>query len=531
MGSCCSKAEEPQTQQGKAETKTTTTTTRAAPAFVDKSLAFFDAPADPKELESIRNQFRGTIYYDALDSSSLEQEEQEEEPSFRYAPAQVANPHPRATVVFDHGETLLKHAGPDSQAQAAAATAGITTKEQLMKTKAVMQGLQEPTISVSLEGYPGDLTPSELEACLDFRKRLKEKDPAYRDMVLALSPTEEEPYAICRFMRSRKFDVDAVFAMLDEKGSIDKWKKNAGCYDSVETAIGQSSAVFNTQFPQVYSGMANNGTVASFIRVGRMSLEGMSCVAKTDSLSNFMWFYFQKRLPAQVDNLQRANPEVVVRCEEMYIVDLNHLTNAQISSAFMETLKNMFSPSDCFPEILNKAVLLNAPGFFSFAWRIIKMFLETRTAYKVEIFSDAAKGHARLAELLDPAFIPSDYGGQAPAFDSLAQSSYCGEGKRMEHRLLSTTKRNSTANWSFGLRDGERAVVDVYTQCKSETHFTVHHPGTGATTQAKVVPQTSGSYKPTTIVSDLEGPGSSIKVTVQADDVGHFLVIAHITLS
>jgi len=537
MGSCVSKVAVPQQQQKAAETTTraasstsgepTNTATRTA---LDKSLAFFDSKADPKELESIRSQFRGTVYYDALDSSVLLQEvEDKPQEEFRYAPAQVANPHRRATVLFDHSATLLKQEkGGPSDAAPAQAVAAATTKEQLMKTQAVMQGLRDPGISVKLDGYPGDLTPSELEACKDFRNRLKEKDPAYREMVLAMSPTEEEPYAICRFMRARRFDVDAVFAMMDGN-AVDLWKKNAGRYDSVETATGQSGPVFSTQFPQVYSGLAYSGTVVSFMRMGGMSLDGMSCLTQLDSLSNYMWYHFEKRLPSQAEKLQQDSPEVVVRCEEMDIVDLKNLTSAQVSSAFIDAMKNMFTPTACFPEILNKAVVLNAPGFFSFVWRIIKVFLDPRTTYKVEIFSDAAKGHARLAELMDPAFIPSDYGGQAPSFESLLQTHYCGKGKRVQHQLVSTTKRKATVDWSFDLRDGERAMVDVFTPpSNSETPFSVHHAG--ATMQAKVGPQPAGSHKPTTIASNLEGTGS-VKVTAHGSGVEHFLVIAHITCS
>ena len=283
-----------------------------------------------------------------------------------------------------------------------------------MKTQAVMQGLTSPEVSLNLEGYPGELTQAELDACQDFRQRLKaQPDPAYREVVMAWAPTEEEPYAICRFLRARKFDVDAAFGMLDD--AVQFWSQSEPTrYDSVEKAVGQTGAVFGTQFPSVYSGLAHNGTVANFMQVGRLSLEGMSCLVELDALPNFVWFHFLQCLPQKVDELQRANPQTVVRCEEMDIVDLKHLTHAQISQAFLDALKNMFSPSACFPEFLNKAIVLNAPGFFSFVWRIIKLFLQPRTALKVEIYSDAKKGNARLAELMDVADIPVRLRGKGP---------------------------------------------------------------------------------------------------------------------
>jgi len=100
-----------------------------------------------------------------------------------------------------------------------------------------------------------------------------------------------------------------------------------------------------------------------------------------------------------------------------------------------------------------------------------------------------------------------------------------GTSSRREYQLLSTTKRRPAADWSFELRDGERAVaVDVHTTCGSSARCTVQHAG------RRMEAPVGGTrrHQPTTVASELQGPGS-VQVTVQAGDgEQHFLVIAHI---
>ena len=78
--------------------------------------------------------------------------------------------------------------------------------------------------SMAIHGYPGELNQEELDACLKFREELKQRDPAFREMVRAYSPAEEEEFALCRFLRAREFNVDEIFAMLDGNGAVDIWK-------------------------------------------------------------------------------------------------------------------------------------------------------------------------------------------------------------------------------------------------------------------------------------------------------------------
>ena len=131
MGSCLSTADVPQqavTKDNKNTASRDSGERKKRNPAVDASLAYFDAIADPKEVESIRSQFRGTVYFDSLleDEINTQSEEPEDESSFRYAPAQVANPHPRATIRFAESATLLQQQG--QQQEDTGSSAATTTK-------------------------------------------------------------------------------------------------------------------------------------------------------------------------------------------------------------------------------------------------------------------------------------------------------------------------------------------------------------------------------------------------------------------
>ena len=80
----------------------------------------------------------------------------------------------------------------------------------------------------------------------------------------------------------------------------------------------------------------------------------------------------------------------------------------------MEIIKNQANiDSLCFPETMNKMIILNAPRFFSATWTIIKGFIDARTAAKIELFSSTSAAEKCLKELIDVDQIPKDYGGTA----------------------------------------------------------------------------------------------------------------------
>ena len=52
-------------------------------------------------------------------------------------------------------------------------------------------------------------------------------------------------------------------------------------------------------------------------------------------------------------------------------------------------------------------IILNAPGFFSFAWGIIKKFIDPQTARRIKLVSGKEAGLKALQEIIDIEEIPN----------------------------------------------------------------------------------------------------------------------------
>lgn len=223
-------------------------------------------PAASRSAVGDETKIRGSVFFSALESAT---------PSMRYVPSHVPNYLPRGSVAMDDPASLLR-AAPERQ--------------KLRQTLMIKQDLDEPTVRVELRGYPGDLTQEELDTCLAFRQALKEKDdPSYREMVDAFKEVEEEPYALCRFLRGRDFDLNATLEMME--GTIATWKegKPYDFYPTIEGAVGCPAPVFLSLYPYFYSGVGKNGCPVAYLKAGSLSVEGVECVTDLDNVQCYMW--------------------------------------------------------------------------------------------------------------------------------------------------------------------------------------------------------------------------------------------------
>lgn len=125
------------------------------------------------------------------------------------------------------------------------------------------------------------------------------------------------------------------------------------------------------------------------------------------------------------------------RFECFCILDLGGLTTSQLSSRALAIVKEQAAiDSICFPETMHKMLIVNAPTFFSATWRLIRGWLDPRTANKIEVISNKAAYEKRLLELIEADQLPSDYGGTATATDKTLQESMKGDADRLETRML-----------------------------------------------------------------------------------------------
>jgi hypothetical protein len=118
-------------------------------------------------------------------------------------------------------------------------------------------------------------------------------------------------------------------------------------------------------------------------------------------------------------------------------LDLDKLTTSQLSRRALAIVKEQAAiDSICFPETMSKMLIVNAPTYFAATWRIIKGWLDARTAAKIEVISSRATMEKRLLEFIDADQLPSDYGGTGPATSDSMNEDIVGDFTRLETKML-----------------------------------------------------------------------------------------------
>lgn len=223
-------------------------------------------------------QLDGQYFFNAKDDSSISKEAFEGIHMYPPLPTTEPDPLPDSPISTTNMESLLRsyqHRGDDMQtkldfyeADIAAGRAGSALERQAQRLMTVDDGMSSVYLvdstnlllkelkkrSVREKGFPGELTDAELEAVKLLQCELMKRDPIYNEIVRALSTVEKEAYALCRFLRARKFDVEKVFALLDEAKDHYKKARDNDFYPDLEQALGVSRSVFLSQYPAVFYG-------------------------------------------------------------------------------------------------------------------------------------------------------------------------------------------------------------------------------------------------------------------------------------
>jgi hypothetical protein len=318
---------------------------------------------------------------------------------------------------------------------------------------------------------------------LNFREELKKRDPAFREMVLAYSPAEEEAFALCRFLRAREFSYEAVFAMLEGNNALDLWKKarEHDFYQDFEKIYGCPVPVFMGLFPFVVSGLAKNGATILNFKSGNMNVDALECVADLTDLVPAMWDLLHTKGRLSMERETRAhNPETTtVLAERIIIVDMKGMPSALFSSRGIEFMKESAKITSCFPETMNRTYLINVPTSFSIVWGIIKVFLEARTLAKIGFFSNPAKAIKDLLQFVDSSELLTEYGGTGPSFEEVlaAQQRELGSCSRYIVQYMCVTQKES--KFDFDLAKNERVVsIVVYSKAEVSTDFSLRKGST-----------------------------------------------------
>ncbi len=249
---------------------------------------------------------------------------------------------------------------------------------------------------------------------------------------------EGEVYALCRWLRARKFVFTDVMTMVEEATKCVSEPKKAEFYPDPKKALGCEAAIYQAQYPQVYSGFGKNGCPVFFSKVGVLNIEAVECITTVKNIVKYHWYVMMRDYVQRLQAYKKENPSFK-RFECIIILDLANLTVGQLNSRTMAIIKEQSAiDSLCFPETMNKMFIINSPRFFAASWNIIKGWIDPRTANKVEVLSSRKSWEKKLLEHIDVDQLPADYGGSGPMTqDTMEKEGFTGALKRLHTEVFS----------------------------------------------------------------------------------------------
>lgn len=387
-------------------------------------------------------------------------------------------------------------------------------------------------------GRPGELTQAEVDTYVEFQKIVETRGGDFRDTIYSFGEIEGEEYALCRWLRARKFKLDQVVEMVEQATECRAGAKKDDFYPDPKATLGVETYIYISQYPQLYSGYDKNGVPVFISKPGILNVNGISSITQFSGILKYHWYAmmhdFKNRLQAQ----KKANPDTFTRFECITILDLDGLSVSAITQMALRIVKEQSHiDSLCFPETLSRMVIVNAPRVFSATWNMIKGWLDPRTISKIDLISNRSAWEKRLKELIDEDQLPVDYGGKAEDTKTTMIKEAISEFKRLFTKVLSV---RSTDSALVKLEAGETMEVIVFTRSKSGGAFDVED----AKDKKKdkfvrkfIVKHTGGDSleddPPTraTVVKDLKGP---CEINIKAATLGSklsasiFLVVCKI---
>jgi len=255
-----------------------------------------------------------------------------------------------------------------------------------------------------------------------------------------------------------------------------------------------------------------------YSKPGRLNIDGMECTITLKGMLDYHWHVMQHDYQKRLLGFKRDNPEFR-RFECVSILDLSQLTLSQLGSRTLDIIKKQsYIDSLCFPETMNKTIIVNAPKFFTATWGLIKGWLDARTVSKIEMFSSIRAAKGCLHELIDADQIPEDYGGTGENTVVTLEKNGQGTGG-MSRMLTECMYVRSYQQKIWIIAENEELDLHVYTRAVKGATFTVTElPSRKALIEETTVIHTGGAdggdpldktLPPTTV--HLTGEGGRIR--------------------
>jgi hypothetical protein len=188
---------------------------------------------------------------------------------------------------------------------------GVSDAEQSLGTvnkkgKVVGKGVDEDPL---LWGVPGHLTQEEAAVFGQFKDEVEKRGGEFRETVYCFGEIEGECWALCRWLRARKFVLDDVITMVVEATQVRMDAKAHQFYENPVEALGVDPSLFFAQYPQLYYGSTTRGVPVFISRPGILNVDGMECITTLDGMIKFHWHIMMHDFASRLHAQKQADPE------------------------------------------------------------------------------------------------------------------------------------------------------------------------------------------------------------------------------
>ena len=232
-------------------------------------------------------------------------------------------------------------------------------------------------------------------------------------------------YRLIRFLRARNNKIDKATKMVKEAM---EWRLSYGVDNIIEENIIPEWLLDYSgclQFKELVNDRSKDpfdwflrdkdfGNLATIVRSG--GLNQRKILKKLDNDVGLMFHYIFWTLEFVMKELDRLHEETNGKCPSYLtlVLDLKHFSHSnQLPLSKIVTLARKYLPiiTTCYPELLQRCTIINAPVVFYSLWNVVSKLLPERVLQKIQI-KGSKNNFAHINRLIDISEIPASYGGK-----------------------------------------------------------------------------------------------------------------------
>ncbi|KAL1925063.1 uncharacterized protein VTP21DRAFT_4717 [Calcarisporiella thermophila] len=244
-------------------------------------------------------------------------------------------------------------------------------------------------------GQVGSLSTEQEYTLEQFRQNLQKKG--------LYDPKRHDHYLLLRFLRARKFDLDAALEMF---ANCENWRRDENV-DELEYFEFTERDEVSKIYPRFYHRTDRIFRPLYIECMNDLDIDKLFSITTEERIEKDFIKGYEYLTRVRFPACSAAAGKHIEQC--CILIDIKDLSLKQVPKALKFVEKTSRIAQDYYPEMMGCMFVINAPSLFSGVWSMIKPFLDEDTVAKIHIL-----GTNYLDEVLkvvDPKSLPKFLGG------------------------------------------------------------------------------------------------------------------------